>query len=134
MMDQLKTALGASDDEFAAIQPKILAVMQDQRDANPRTFGMFGRGGPGGPGGGGRFGGGYYGPTTEPSVVQTALQDLQTTLDDQNASPDAIKAKLDTLRQARTKARQDLAVAQADLKSVLTQRQEAILVLRGLLD
>jgi len=133
MMDQLKTALGASDDEFAAIQPKILAVMQDQRDANPRTFGMFGGRG-GGPGGGRFGGGGGFGPTTEPSVVQTALQDLQTTLDDQNASPDAIKAKLDTLRQARTKARQDLAVAQADLKSILTQRQEAVLVLRGLLD
>ena len=135
MMDQLKTALGASDDEFAAIQPKILAVMQDQRDANVGNFRMFGgRGGPGGGRfGGGGFGGGY-GPTTEPSVVQTALQDLQTTLDDQNASPDAIKAKLDTLRQARTKARQDLAVAQADLKSVLTQRQEAVMVLMGYLD
>ena len=133
MMDRIKQALGASDDEFAAIQPKIQAVMQDQRDANPRTFGMFGGRG-GGPGGGRFGGGGGFGPTTEPSVVQTALQDLQTTLDDQNASPDAIKAKLDTLRQARTKARQDLAVAQADLKSVLTQRQEAILVLRGLLD
>jgi hypothetical protein len=142
MMDRIKQALGASDDEFAAIQPKIQAVMQDQRDANPRSFGMFGGrggggpgGGPGGggPGGGGRFGGGF-GATTEPSVVQTALQDLQTTLDDQNAAPDAIKAKLDTLRQARTKARQDLAVAQADLKSVLTQRQEAVMVLMGYLD
>ena len=130
MMADLKTALGASDDEFAAIQPKLQAVMQDQRDAIPRMM-MFGRGGPGG-GGGGRFGGG--GPATQPSAVQSALTDLQTTLDDQNAPPDTIKTKLDTLRQARTKARQDLAVAQADLKSVLTQRQEAVLVLRGLLD
>jgi hypothetical protein len=134
MMDDLKTALGASDDEFAAIEPKIQTVMQDQRDATPR-FGFFGgRGGRGGRGGGGGFGGGFGGPTTEPSAVQTALQDLQTTLDDPNASPDAIKAKLETLRQARSKARQELAVAQADLKSVLTQRQEAVMVLRGILE
>ena len=130
MLDDLKTALGASDDEFAAIQPKILAVWQYQRDVSPRPFGFFGGRGRGG----GRFGGGFYGPTTEPSAVQTALQDLQTTLDDPNASPDAIKAKLETLRQARTKARQDLATAQADLRSVLTQRQEAVMVLRGVLD
>ena len=135
MMDNIKTRLGASDDEFAAIQPKLQAVMQDQRDANPRSFGMFGRGGRGGgPGGPGGPGGGGNGPTTQPSVVQSALTDLQTTLDDQNAAPDTIKTKLDTLRQARTKARQDLAVAQADLKSVLTQRQEAVLVLMGYLD
>lgn len=127
MLDRIKTALGASDDEFEAIQPKVLAVMQDQRDANPRMMNMFGRGG----GGGGRF---NAGPSTQPSAVTTAMQDLQTTLDDQNATPDEIKAKLDTLRQARAKARQDLVVAQQDLKSVLTQRQEAVMVLMGYLD
>jgi hypothetical protein len=98
---------------------------------------MFGRGPGGGGGGGGnnqrQFGGGF-GATTQPSAVQNALQDLQTTLDDQNASPDAIKTKLQTLRDARSKAKQDLVVAQADLKSVLTQRQEAVLVLMGMLD
>jgi uncharacterized protein (DUF3084 family) len=66
--------------------------------------------------------------------VQDALQDLRTTLDDQSASPETIKAKLEVVRQARAKARQDLAVAQQDLKSVLTQRQEAVMVLFGLLD
>ncbi len=132
MMDRLKTQLGASDDEFAAIQPKIQAVMTIQRDVITRPR-MFGRGGPGG-GGRGGFGGGFGGPTTQPSAVQTALTDLQTTLDDQNASPDDIKTKLDTLRQAKSKARQDLIVAQQDLKSILTQRQEAVMVLDGYLD
>ncbi len=140
MMDFYKQQLGASDDEFAAIQPKIQAVMQLQRDANAgRGRGMFGGGrggprgggGPGGPGGGGGFGGP---PSTQPSPVQDALADLRTTLDDQSASPDTIKAKLEALRQARTKSKQDLAVAQQDLKSVLTQRQEAVMVLFGLLD
>jgi hypothetical protein len=141
MMQRIQQALGASDDEFAAIQPKIQAVMDLQRDANSNPRGMFGMGrggrggGGGGPGGGGPGGGGFGGPSTQPaSPVQAALADLRTTLDDQNASPDVIKSKLDTLRQARAKARQDLAVAQQDLKSVLTQRQEAVMVLYGYLD
>ena len=129
MMDNIKQQLGASDDEFAAIQPKIEAVMTLQRDVITRPRGMFGRGGRGG----GGFGG-FGGPTTQPSEVQTAMQDLSTTLDDPNASPDTIKTKLDAVRQAKAKARQDLIVAQQDLKSVLTQRQEAVMVLNGFLD
>jgi hypothetical protein len=45
-----------------------------------------------------------------------------------------IKTKLDAVRQARSKARQDLIAAQQDLKSVLTERQEAVMVLNGFLD
>jgi hypothetical protein len=134
-LDFFKQQLGASDDEFAAIQPKIQAVMQLQRDANAgRGRGFFG--GRGGPGGGGPRGGGGFGgpPSTQPSPVQDALTDLRTTLDDQSASPDVIKAKLEAVRQARVKSKQDLAVAQQDLKSVLTQRQEAVMVLFGMLD
>lgn len=133
MMENLKTQLNATDDEFAAIQPKLQTVMALERDVNPRPR-MFGRGGPGG--GPNRFGGGFGGGgvTTQPSAVQTALQELQQTLDDQNASPDLIKTKLDAVRDARAKAKQDLVVAQQDLKSVLTQRQEAIMVLNGYLD
>jgi hypothetical protein len=127
-MQQLQQQLGASDDEFAAIQPKVEAVMALENDVNTRPRGMFGRGGRGG-----GFGG-FGGPTTQPSAVQTAMQDLQTTLDDQNASPDTIKTKLQAVRDAKAKARQDLVVAQQDLKSVLTQRQEAVMVLNGYLD
>ena len=131
-MDQLKQSLGATDDEFAAIQPKIEAVMTLQREANPNRFGMFG-------GNRGRRGGGdannpQPGATTQPSGVQAAMNDLQNTLDDQSAGADQIKSKLDALRDARTKAKQDLAQAQADLKSVLTQRQEAVLVMRSILE
>jgi Spy/CpxP family protein refolding chaperone len=136
-MNRIKDALGASDDEFAAIQPKLQTVMTLQNDVTPRMRGMFGNrpGRNGGPGGGGP-GGGFGGPgaSTQPSEVRTAMTDLQNTLNDQNASPDEIKSKLDAVRQARTKEKQDLVVAQQDLKSVLTQRQEAVLVVMGLLD
>lgn len=133
MMDRYKQQLGASDDEFAAIQPKIQAVMDLQRDIN---YGggrwMFGRGGGRRGGGGGGFNGG--GPTTQPSPVRDAMDDLRHTLDDPSSTPDDIKAKLDVVRQARAKAKQDLALAQQDLKSILTERQEAVMVLDGVLD
>lgn len=135
-MDQLKQQLGATDDEFAAMQPKIEAVQTLQRDLNGGRFGMFGGNRPrrnngGGPGGNPQGG---PGATTQPSGVQGAMADLETTLNDQSAGADVIKTKLDALREARTKAKQDLAQAQADLKTILTQRQEAVLVLRGYLD
>ena len=47
---------------------------------------------------------------------------------------DQIKAKLTALRAAREQARRELATAQRSLRQLLTLRQEAHLVLRGLLD
>jgi hypothetical protein len=131
MIDRLKQQLGTSDDEFAAIQPKIEKVMQLKREVNGP--GMFGgrRGGGGGFGGAGGPGGD---PNQTPSAVQQATKDLQETLDDANATPADIKTKLDALRDARGKAMDDLVKAQQDLSDVLTQRQEAVLVMMGILD
>ncbi len=67
-------------------------------------------------------------------AVRTASQDLQKTLENKDSKPEEIKAKLDALREAKTKAKTDLTAAQADLKGVLTQRQEAVLVEAGLLE
>ena len=55
MMDRLKDAMGASDDEWKVMQPKIENVQQLQRQSGGRGPGMFGPppGGPGGPGNGG---------------------------------------------------------------------------------
>ena len=68
---------------------------------------------------------------TEVEKIQLALQ---TTLENTSATPDTIKQQLTQLRAAKEKAKQDLAKAQQDLRQVLTLRQEAILVLMGLLD
>jgi hypothetical protein len=136
MMQRYQTQLGATDDEMAAIMPKITAIQGLQRDAGQGGMrGMFGRGA-GGPGGGGPGGAGFGGgaPTTQPSAAAAALQDLRGTLNDQNASADTIKEKLQVLRDARAKAKMDLAAAQQDLKSLLTQRQEAVLVMMGVLE
>jgi hypothetical protein len=135
MMDTLKDKLGATDDEFAAIQPKLEKVMQLQRDVNGSGMrALFG-------GGRRNRGNGDGGPTpaastagATPSAVQAASTDLQTTLDNKDAKPDEIKAKLDAFRDAKSKAKDDLTAAQKDLESVLTQRQEAMLVMMGLLN
>jgi hypothetical protein len=136
-MDRLKEALGATDDEMAALGPKIEKVMQLQRDASGGGMrGMFGRrGGQGGPGGNGGPGGPPGGASTaNESPVRQKAAELRTLLEDKDAKPDDIKAKLDALRQARAQAKQDLAAAQQELKGLLTQRQEAVLVEMGTLE
>ncbi len=128
MLDRLKEELGTNDEEFKALQPKIEKVFQSQRDLNAGRFG--GRRGGRGPGGDAATPGG----TQPQSAVQTASTDLQKTLENKDAKPDEIKTKLDALREAKTKAKSDLAAAQQDLRGVLSQRQEAVLVMSGLLD
>ncbi len=136
MMERLKGDLGMSDDEFTAVQPKIEAVFKLNNEVNPRMGGMFGGGGRNGRRGGqdGGNGGGAPAAPADQSPLGTARADLQSTLDNKDSTPDQIKAKLDAYRDARSKAKDDLAKAQADLKSVLNQRQEALLVIRGMLD
>jgi hypothetical protein len=123
MQDRFKQELGVSDEEMQALQPKIDQVMQLRRDSGGFGGGRPGRGGPGG--------GNNNGPQSD---VQQKIADLQAAIDNKDAKPEEIKSKLDALRAAKTKAHEDLVKAQADLRSLLTQRQEAVLVMRGLLD
>jgi hypothetical protein len=130
MLDRLKTQLGATDDEFAAISPKITAVMTAQRDVMTGMFG--GRGRNRGPGGNQA---GQNGPNATPQTdLAKAMADLQTTLDTKDATPEDIKGKLDAVRAAKKTANETLAKAREDLKSVLTQRQEAVMVESGMLE
>jgi hypothetical protein len=136
MMNRIKEQLGATDDEWKAIQPKVDKVMNAQRESRGGGFGFGGgpgggRGGPGGGGGGGGGGGPDQAPTT---AVGKASLDLRTTLESKDAAPETIAKKLATLREARDKARKDVSDAQKDLKEILTQRQEAVLVINGMLE
>lgn len=125
MEQQLKTDLGVKDDEWTALQPKIEKVMTAQRDSRGGGFGG-GRGGPGGPGG----------PNANQPQSDVAVKsaDLAKVLENKDAQAPQIKAALDAYRQARTKARDELEKAQKELKELLTPRQEAVLVSRGMLD
>ena len=70
----------------------------------------------------------------EQTALDKAMTQLRTTLENQSATPEEIKTQLTAVRQAREKAKQDLAVAQQDLKKILTLRQEAMLVEMGQLE
>jgi hypothetical protein len=132
-MTQLKERLGATDDEWKVLSPKVEKVMTAQRESRGGFgFGGFGGGGGGrGQGGGGGGGGGDQQPTT---ALGKASLDLRTTLENKDAPPETISKKLAALREAREKARKDVADAQKELKEVLTQRQEAVLVVNGMLE
>jgi hypothetical protein len=143
MMDRVQREMGASDDEFQALQSKIEKVIQLKRDADVRPMRPGGGGGPDGQGGPGGDQGGLVGPQgngndgpprPSASAVQAAADALHTTMTDKNSTPDDVKAKVDALRQAKTKAKADLLVAQHDLQKSVTPRQEAALVELGLLE
>lgn len=131
MFDRMQEQLGASEDEWKVLQPKIEKVMNAQRDGRGGGgfMGMMGAGAPGG-----RRPGGQNTDRQPETPVGKAAQDLRTTLENKDASADEISKKLQALRDAREQAKQELAKAQKELKELLSQRQEATLVMSGMLD
>jgi flagellar motility protein MotE (MotC chaperone) len=137
MAQRMKEQLGANDDEWKVLQPKIEKVTQlaMQSRGGGGFFGGRGRGGPGGAGA----------PATgtadnnsanqpAPSPTAAASRALRDALADENTSSDTIKRLLKEFRDARAKAQKELATAREDLRSVLTLKQEATLVTMGVLE
>jgi len=125
-MRGMRQAMRVEDDaEWGVIEPKLQAVMQAQRESRPGMMGMrggrFGRGGPGAGVG-------------EPSPMAQATQALGETLRNEDAGADEIERRLEAFRAAREAALADLETAREELRGVLSQRQEAMLVLMGMLD
>jgi peptidoglycan hydrolase CwlO-like protein len=129
--DRMKQALGASDDEWKVLQPRIEKVQTLSRQTRGGGMGfmMGGRGGPqrGGPG---------DRPQSDrpQSEVEKKSEALQKVLDNKEAKVEEIKTALTALREARAKARAELETAQKELREVITVRQEAQLVTLALLD
>jgi len=111
-VEELKDLLGISDAEWPVVKPRVEAVYDLVRP--PQSFGL----------GSGR-------PQTE---VDRAEAELREILHDDQAAVDEVKGRLGALRAAKEKARRELAAAQQSLRQLMTVRQEAQLVLRGLLD
>jgi len=142
MLEGMKEALGCTDDEWKAIEPLVGNVMEKQQAARSGGFrggfrGFASRRGPGGdqagpggdrggpPGGDrGRFGGT---PDLEAEALSKALEAKDTPAKE-------IEARLKALRDARVKKEEELKKAREELRKVLTVRQEAQLVLMGMLD
>lgn len=128
MMERYREAFEVKDDaEWKLIEGRINKV-NDSRRGMAGGFGrMFGGpggrgGGPGGPGGRGGFGGE---PNPDAEALQKALE--------AKASADEIKAKLAKYRESQKAKQAALEKAQAELRQVLSVKQEAQAVLMGLL-
>jgi hypothetical protein len=144
MMNQrMQELFGATDQEWKILGPRVTKVMELSRQVGGggrggMMFGAMGRrggpqGGPGGPGGG-RFGGRPGTQGTEQTEVEKATEGLRTLLENTSATPEQIKNQLTVLRAAKEKAKQQLAVAQKELRQIITLRQEAQCVMMGILD
>lgn len=129
-LDRMKQQLGATDEEFQAIAPKLEQVMQLSRDVSSRSGRTRNRNR------GGQNGQPTQATTGTPALspVRQAAADLQAATSNKDSKPEDIKAKLDAFRQAKAQARAQLAAAQQELRGLLTQRQEATLVEMGLLE
>jgi hypothetical protein len=130
MMDNFRTQLGVTnDDEWSVIAERLSKVsrmkMEAMFSAGAGMMAGMRRGG-NGQGPGFRGFGGFNQPDANVDNLQKAL--------DGKAATAQIKEALAKLRDARKQKEAELAKAQADLRSVLTTRQEATLVLAGMLD
>ncbi len=129
-LDRYQEQLGFTNDvEWDAVKPLVVKVMDAQRDVfSGQMRGMFGGGrnrggnggGPGGPGGG------MFPADPERDALQKALED--------NAPSAQIKDLLAKYKTAQKAKQAKLEAAQADLKKVLTTKQEAEAVLAGLVN
>ena len=140
MAQRMKEQLGADDEAWKVMEPRLMKVfdLNRQTSGGPGRGGMmfFGRRGQGGQNDRGpRDGQNAPGRSPEQqTAVDKATEQLQTALDNQAATPDEIKKQLTALREAREKAKQELGAAQQELRQILTLRQEAQLVMIGLLN
>lgn len=136
--EQMKTEMGATDEEWAVLQPKIEKIQTLQRDlSSGMRGGMMGRTGRGGRGGaqpGAQ-------PAAQPDAnapAQTEIQKagaaLQTVVQNKEASAEQVSAALKAYRDARDKIKGELATAQKELKEIVTVKQEAYLVTRNVLE
>lgn len=109
-IENLKAQLGVSEAEWTVVRPRLEAVYE-RVHAQPVR--------------------GSVEPTTP---VEQRRKELRELLRDEAAKPEQIRAKLLALRAEKEKARQELAKVRRELQQVLTLRQEAVLVLAGLLE
>jgi hypothetical protein len=132
MAERLKETLGATDEEWKVLEPKIEKVIAAGMEVRGGGMGMMGRTGRG-PGGdrGGEAATSQPAPTTETGKTSQALAKV---LANKEAKADEIKTALQALRDARAKAKAELEKAQKELRDVLTVRQEAQFVMTGMLE
>jgi hypothetical protein len=154
--ERLKTMLGATDDEFAILKPRIDNIqMINTRNMMQGFRMMMGQNGnnqnnafrtrPSGDAQGQQKDGEK--PAADPNAQKNPwaalmeetpslvrAQELQAALESKDTPQTSIKDKLAALRAAKKQAKDELARAQEELRSLCTVRQEATLVMMGILE
>lgn len=128
MLERYQKDLEITDDaEWKAIEPMVQKVAEARlQTMSGMGRGMFGGRGGRGPSGGGPGGGGAFGqPNPDADALQKAI--------DAKASNAEMKAALAKYVESCKAKQAALEKAQAELRKVLTPRQEAIAALNGLL-
>jgi hypothetical protein len=126
--DSLRMSLAVTNDaDWKVISQKLVKVIGLQAEVRMAGLANMLRG-PAGPADGGRRGLAAIAP--EPDAASVALSNAL----DGNAPIAEIKAAMARVREARRGKQAQLAKAQEDLKSVLSTRQEAVLLSDGLLE
>jgi hypothetical protein len=110
-LNRLKEEMGSSDEEWTVLKPRVEKVMDLQREV--------------------RGGMGFRGAPDDEAPEAGALR---TAIENKDASAEVIKEKMDAFRAAKKKQAEALEAARAQLREVVTARQEATLLLAGLLD
>jgi hypothetical protein len=126
MMDNLKEQMAVTDEaEWKVIQERAQKVMDARRDVGFGGPRMGRRNNNNNEGGGQRRGGMFGAPSPELESLQTAI--------DNNAPAEQVKSALEKYRASQKNKEAALEKAQAELKKVLTSKQEAVAVVNGLL-
>jgi len=136
MAERIKENLDATDDEWKVIQPLVTDVLQTRMKVEAGMFRMFrGRGGQGGPGAQGGQGG-QGGPAGPGNMMPSdpAADALSAAADNDATSKAELQTRLKAYRDEKKKNEAALKASREKLRAVLTLRQEAKLVLMGLLD
>lgn len=142
IVDRYKDALEVSEAEWSAIKPMISKIITQQFSGRSSRGGFGGFGGTSGRGGGGSRngrggdsgqGGGDRQRSSRGGSQNAEVEALQKALDS-GASSSSIKSKLASVRDARKKKEAELKKVRDELRQVLSLKQEARMVLMGLLD
>src|SRR5262249_43321905 len=117
---QMQPFLGASDQEWMVLKPRIEKIQALRRIAESRA-------------GSGGNNNGNSGNGNNPPTPRNPVQELQKSLDgaffDSTVSTQQLQNRLAALRDTQARARQDLAAARSELIDLLTARQEVMLVI-----
>jgi len=127
IIQRLKELMGATDEEWTVIGPKVLTVytLVSSQSRGLQTRSLMGNS---------NQGRGGAGSQSSSATSDKTLEELQTLLSSEDTTTTQLKNKISEVRKSKEESRQKLAKAQKDLRELLSLKQEAVLISVGLLE